>query len=90
MKKAANSWATEPDRSENSRPALMPQMSAQVFFVLARARNVVVAPFAAPTPTADSDTFTARVLVGDRIEERRVKIGDGRVQGTEDGGQKSR
>jgi macrolide-specific efflux system membrane fusion protein len=60
---------------DNADGALMPQMSAQVFFVLASAENVVVAPFAALTPTADPDIFTARVLVSGKIEERRVKIG---------------
>jgi macrolide-specific efflux system membrane fusion protein len=60
---------------ENADGALMPQMSAQVFFVIARAENVIVAPFAALAPTDDPNTFTARVLVGGRIEERSVKIG---------------
>jgi macrolide-specific efflux system membrane fusion protein len=60
---------------ENADGALMPQMSAQVFFVIARAENVIVAPFAALAPTDDPNTFTTRVLVGGRIEERSVKIG---------------
>ncbi|MDR0702677.1 MAG: efflux RND transporter periplasmic adaptor subunit [Azoarcus sp.] len=60
---------------ENTDGALMPQMSAQVFFVTASAENVLVAPFAALTPTADPDTFAARVLADGGIEKRIVKIG---------------
>jgi macrolide-specific efflux system membrane fusion protein len=60
---------------ENADGALMPQMSAQVFFVTASAGNVVVAPFAALIPTDDPDTFSARVLVGGKMEERAVRIG---------------
>jgi macrolide-specific efflux system membrane fusion protein len=60
---------------DNADGALMPQMSAQVFFVLASAENVVVAPFAALTPTAEPDTFTARVLKDGKIETRSVRIG---------------
>jgi macrolide-specific efflux system membrane fusion protein len=60
---------------ENADGALMPQMSAQVFFVTASAENVVVAPFAALTATHDPDTFNARVLVDGKIEERALKIG---------------
>jgi macrolide-specific efflux system membrane fusion protein len=60
---------------ENADGALMPQMSAQVFFVVTSAENVLVAPFAALAPTGDPDTFVARVLVGEKQEERTVKIG---------------
>jgi macrolide-specific efflux system membrane fusion protein len=60
---------------ENSDGALMPQMSAQVFFVIASARDVLVAPFAALIPISDPDTFSARVLVGNEMETRAVKIG---------------
>jgi macrolide-specific efflux system membrane fusion protein len=60
---------------ENADGALMPQMSAQVFFVIASAKNVLVAPLSALTPAEAPDTFTARVRVGEEIEERIVKIG---------------
>jgi macrolide-specific efflux system membrane fusion protein len=60
---------------ENADGALMPQMSAQVFFVTASAGNVVVAPFAALIPSDDPDTFSARVLAGGKMEERAVRIG---------------
>ncbi|MDR2452852.1 MAG: efflux RND transporter periplasmic adaptor subunit [Candidatus Accumulibacter sp.] len=60
---------------ENADGTLMPQMSAQVFFVIAHAENVVVAPFAALTPTTEANVFTARVLVGGKVEARNVKIG---------------
>ena len=60
---------------ENADGALMPQMSAQVFFVTANAKDVLVAPFAALAPGDDPDTFTARVLMGGEIATRAVKIG---------------
>lgn len=61
---------------DNADGALMPQMSAQVFFVAARAQDVLVAPLAALTPVAGkSDRFTARVLTADGIAERAVRIG---------------
>ena len=60
---------------ENTDGALMPQMSAQVFFVTASAKDVLVAPFAALAPTQDPDTFSVRVLVGSEMETRTVKIG---------------
>jgi macrolide-specific efflux system membrane fusion protein len=53
----------------------MPQMSAQVFFVIARAEDALVVPLSALTPGHDPGTFTARVQMGERIEERIVKIG---------------
>jgi macrolide-specific efflux system membrane fusion protein len=60
---------------DNADGALMPQMSAQVFFVIAKAGDVLVAPLSALTPGHDPGTFIARVQVGERIEERTVKIG---------------
>jgi macrolide-specific efflux system membrane fusion protein len=60
---------------DNADGALMPQMSAQVFFVTASAENVLVAPLKALAPAADPDAFTAHVLTDGGIEARRVKIG---------------
>lgn len=55
---------------------LMPQMSAQVFFVIAQARQVLTAPIAAMTPVAgDANVYQARVLVDGKIRERRVLTG---------------
>lgn len=61
---------------DNADGALMPQMSAQVFFVASSARDVPVVPLAALEPLAGSpDAFTARVLAGDGMEVREVRIG---------------
>ncbi|MFT4065900.1 efflux RND transporter periplasmic adaptor subunit [Paraburkholderia sp.] len=60
----------------NTDAQLMPQMSAQVFFVVAHARDVLTAPLAAMTPVpGDAGSYLARVLVDGRISERRVRIG---------------
>jgi membrane fusion protein, macrolide-specific efflux system len=57
--------------------ALMPQMTAQVFFVEASARQAVVAPLTALTATpGQPGWYTARVESGDgRITQRRVRGG---------------
>lgn len=61
---------------DNADGALMPQMSAQVFFVASSARNALAAPLAALEPVSGTpDSFTAKVLAGDEIEERQVRIG---------------
>lgn len=61
---------------ENSDGALMPQMSAQVFFVASSVRDVPVVPLAALEPVAGNpDTFTIRVLTGDGMRTREVRIG---------------
>ncbi|TDV04354.1 efflux RND transporter periplasmic adaptor subunit [Paraburkholderia caballeronis] len=55
---------------------LMPQMSAQVFFVAARTHGVIAAPLAAMTPVEGKPgQYTARVLEDDRIVARDVRIG---------------
>jgi membrane fusion protein, macrolide-specific efflux system len=60
----------------NSDAQLMPQMSAQVFFVIARAQHVLTAPLAAMTPVpGDANVYEARVLVDGTVSERRVRIG---------------
>lgn len=60
---------------ENADRSLMPQMSAQVFFVLGRAEGAPLVPVAALTPTAEADRYAVRVLTGDTVEERTVTVG---------------
>ncbi len=54
---------------------LMSEMTAQVFFVEARAENVVVAPRGVLKPTAKTGIWTARVETGSGVETRQVKTG---------------
>lgn len=61
---------------DNADGALMPQMSAQVFFVVSSARDVPVVPLAALEPLAGRPGgFTARVQADDGMELREVRIG---------------
>lgn len=61
---------------DNADGALMPQMSAQVFFVISAARDVLLAPLAALTPTRDDPSrFNAHVLVDGEMQPREVRIG---------------
>ncbi|WP_347558040.1 efflux RND transporter periplasmic adaptor subunit [Robbsia sp. KACC 23696] len=55
---------------------LMPQMSAQVFFVEARAKDVVVAPLSAITPVdGQPDHYLAKVREDGKVVSRDVRIG---------------
>ena len=62
---------------DNADRALMPQMSAQVFFVAASVRNVLVAPLPALQPVnGQPGRYTARVLGEDgKVAERQVSTG---------------
>ncbi|MEK6419066.1 MAG: efflux RND transporter periplasmic adaptor subunit [Burkholderia gladioli] len=61
---------------ENQDAELMPQMSAQVFFIAAHVRDALIAPLVALTPVpGQSAAYTGQVLVGDRIESREVRLG---------------
>ncbi|MCY1537315.1 subunit of efflux pump conferring antibiotic resistance [compost metagenome] len=62
---------------DNSDRELMPQMTAQVSFVAAEARDVPVAPLAALQPVAGKPgQFTARVLDGaGKPQARTVRVG---------------
>ena len=61
---------------DNADGVLMPQMSAQVFFVRASATHVLVAPLTAMTAVAGTpDRYTAKVLVAGRVESRDVRTG---------------
>jgi len=61
---------------DNADGALMPQMSAQVFFVLGSARNVLLAPLAALSAAdGQKEHFLAKVQVDREIQERAVRIG---------------
>ncbi|MDR5760645.1 efflux RND transporter periplasmic adaptor subunit [Caballeronia sp. LZ035] len=61
----------------NPDQTLLPQMSAQVFFVDKTARDVLMAPLSAIAPVGGStDRYSARVLVGDsRVESRQIRVG---------------
>lgn len=62
---------------DNPEGHLMPQMTAQVSFVTARADNVLAAPLTALQPaSANTDTYLARVLNGmGQAELRPVQVG---------------
>ncbi|MBN3722579.1 efflux RND transporter periplasmic adaptor subunit [Burkholderia sp. Ac-20379] len=61
---------------ENQDAELMPQMSAQVFFIAAHVHDALIAPLVALTPVpGQSAAYTAQVLVGGRIESREVRLG---------------
>jgi macrolide-specific efflux system membrane fusion protein len=61
---------------DNADGALMPQMSAQVFFVTAAAHDVLVAPLAAlEAVEGKPDAFIAKVLEGEQVATREVRIG---------------
>lgn len=61
---------------DNADGALMPQMSAQVFFVRASATHVLVVPLTALQPIdGKPDEYTAQVSVDGRIETRQVQTG---------------
>lgn len=59
---------------DNTDGALMPQMSARVFFVSAGARDVLLAPLALLEP-AEDETFTVPVLKDGQVQQRPVRIG---------------
>jgi membrane fusion protein, macrolide-specific efflux system len=60
----------------NSTGELRPEMSAQVFFIAAAAKGVVIAPMAALSRAdAASGLYVARVVAGTRVETRQVRIG---------------
>ncbi|WP_230976714.1 efflux RND transporter periplasmic adaptor subunit [Pseudothauera rhizosphaerae] len=61
---------------DNADGALMPQMSAQVFFVAAVAKDVLVAPLAALEPVkGEAGRFTARVQIDGEVRQRTLRIG---------------
>lgn len=60
----------------NPNGELRPDMSAQVFFIAADARDAIIAPMAALTRgDGASDVYSARVVVDGRVEVRPVRIG---------------
>jgi macrolide-specific efflux system membrane fusion protein len=60
----------------NPGQVLKTQMSAQAFFLLGAAKDVLVAPLAALKPAGgDPDRRKARVLVGEEVEERTIVLG---------------
>lgn len=62
---------------DNADGALMPQMTAQVFFVVQQAHDVVIAPMHALSADAQpAQTFSARVKRADgKLETRTLKLG---------------
>lgn len=61
---------------ENPEHDLLPQMSAQVFFVVGQARDVPVVPLAALRPVPRSpNKYIARVIEGERPVERTIEVG---------------
>jgi membrane fusion protein, macrolide-specific efflux system len=61
---------------ENSDRELMPQMTAQSSFVIASAKNVLVAPLVGLSATEGKPgSYRGRILVDSRIDEREVRIG---------------
>ena len=61
---------------DNHDAELMPQMTAQVAFVIARIDGAHAVPLAALTATANGDAHTARVLnARGEIEARALRVG---------------
>lgn len=60
---------------DNADGALMPQMTARVFFVSASASNALVVPLAALTPTGDRNVFKAWVVEDGDRRQRTVRLG---------------
>lgn len=60
---------------ENTDRRLMPQMTAQVFFVLGRAEGVALVPVAALKPGGAPGRFTVQVKRGEGSESRTVSVG---------------
>lgn len=60
---------TNPDRR------LMPQMTAQVFFVLDRAEDAAIVPLSALRPGPRPGTYTVDVVDGEAVETRTVTVG---------------
>jgi macrolide-specific efflux system membrane fusion protein len=61
--------------ADNADRRLMPQMTAQVFFVLGRAEDAVIAPVSALGRMAGRDRYEVQVMAGERIETRTVTVG---------------
>ncbi|HWK48594.1 MAG TPA: hypothetical protein VNR40_01850, partial [Steroidobacter sp.] len=62
---------------DNADGALMPQMTAQVSFTTAQARDVLTAPLSALTAVPDMPShYSARVMgTNGKLEHRKVRIG---------------
>lgn len=60
---------------DNPDGALMPQMSARVFFVSAEARDVLLVPLSVMTPKDDADTFGVQVLKNGNVQQHEVRVG---------------
>jgi macrolide-specific efflux system membrane fusion protein len=61
---------------ENGDGELMPQMTAQVSFIAASAKDVLLAPMPALTPIKDkAGWYKGKVLDGNKVEEREIHVG---------------
>lgn len=61
---------------DNSDGELMPQMTAQVSFIAASAKGVLLAPMPALAPVKEkTGWYQAKVLDGSKVEQREVRIG---------------
>jgi membrane fusion protein, macrolide-specific efflux system len=59
----------------NTDRRLMPQMTAQVFFVLGRAEDVALVPVSAFKPTGEPDRYTVQLVRGETVETQTVMVG---------------
>jgi macrolide-specific efflux system membrane fusion protein len=60
---------------ENTDRELQTQMSAQVHFVLAQAKDALLVPVAALGKGSKKQSYTVRVVKDEGFEEREVKVG---------------
>ncbi|EKV29779.1 Macrolide-specific efflux protein MacA [Caenispirillum salinarum AK4] len=59
---------------ENTDRSLLPQMTAQVFFVLDRVEDAPLVPVSALRPTEEPGRFTVRVMNGESAQTRTVTV----------------
>lgn len=60
---------------DNADGRLLPQMTAQVFFVLGRAEDAAIVPVSALRPAEEPGKHSVQVVNGTRIETRTVTVG---------------
>ena len=61
---------------DNTDQGLMPEMTAQVFFVAGQAKDVLLAPIIALQGSAESNRQTARIVSKDgKIQSREIRTG---------------
>jgi macrolide-specific efflux system membrane fusion protein len=60
---------------ENKDHSLLPQMSAQVFFVINEAKNVLLIPLVALSKSKPGRTYQVKVLNDQEVETREIQVG---------------